>query len=190
MSRRVWLIRHASTDWTGRRWCGSTDLGLNRQGRIEADRLAVAVADRIAPGTEVVSSPLRRALETAHRLAAATGSVARIDGRLREVDFGDAEGLDWAELGDRLPDVARAVSAGERAFDWPGGESAGQVRARAAGIWRELAVGPAEIVLVSHGGFLRTLLGVAVGDSLQAPALGPASVMELTRRHGAWAIGR
>jgi broad specificity phosphatase PhoE len=188
MSHRVWLVRHASTDWTGIRWCGTTDLGLSNRGRVEAERLAVSVSGRIAPGADLVSSPLRRALETADRLADATGSIARIDGRLREVDFGDAEGLDWSELEARHPDLAAAVAAGERSIDWPGGESAGQVRARAARVWREVASGPDEVVIVSHGGFIRALLGVAVTAALARPPLGPASVVELRRKASGWVV--
>jgi broad specificity phosphatase PhoE len=188
MTRRVWLVRHASTDWTGRRWCGSTDLALNRQGRLEAEILAASVAARVATGIDIVSSPLRRALETADRVASATGSLARIDGRLREVDFGDAEGLDWSELETRHPELAHAVTDGEATIDWPGGESAVEVRSRATEVWREISTRPDGIVLVTHGGLIRTLLGSVVGEPVASPELGPASVVELVRREGTWAI--
>jgi ribonuclease H / adenosylcobalamin/alpha-ribazole phosphatase len=190
MTRRVWLVRHASTDWTGRRWCGTTDLALNRQGRVEAEMLAASVAARLAPGVDIVSSPLRRAIETADRVASATGSLARIDGRLREVDFGDAEGLDWSELDARHPDLAQAVAARDAWIDWPGGESAADVRSRAQAVWRDISARRDGVVLVTHGGFIRALLARALaGPPAQVDLeLGPASVVELARRDGTWAI--
>ena len=53
MSRRVWLVRHASTDWTGQRWCGTTDLPLNEQGLAEAEQLATRLrrASRAVPSS-------------------------------------------------------------------------------------------------------------------------------------------
>jgi broad specificity phosphatase PhoE len=188
MRRRVWLIRHGSTDWTGHRWCGTTDLPLNRQGQAEADALAEALAHRVATGTEVVSSPLRRALETADRLAPAIGSAAGIDGRLREVDFGDVEGLDWTELEARDPVIAQEIVAGARVIDWPGGESGREVTARAADLWREVEDRADDLVLVAHAGILRALLDQAVGGASGPLEIRPATVIELERRDGSWAI--
>jgi broad specificity phosphatase PhoE len=184
MSRRVWLVRHASTDWTGQRWCGTTDLPLNERGRAEAERLATALAVRVSTGTELVSSPLRRAIETADRVAPAIGSAAAIDGRLREVDFGDLEGLDWIELETRDPAVARAIATGVTTIDWPGGDTAGEVGARAAALWRDVAYRADDVVLVSHGAFLRAVIDAAVGDTGVPPEIRPASVIELGCRGG------
>lgn len=45
MSEVVWLVRHASTAWSGQRWCGRTDLPLSQAGREEAERLAGRLAE-------------------------------------------------------------------------------------------------------------------------------------------------
>jgi probable phosphoglycerate mutase len=188
MSRRVWLVRHGSTDWTGQRWCGTTDLPLNELGRAEVESLVSDLALRIDTDVEVISSPLRRALETADRLTATIGIAAAIDGRLREVDFGDIEGLDWAELEARDPGIARAVASGTTAIDWPGGETSAEVRSRVAGLWRDMVPRAAGLVLVSHAGVIRELLRQTVGVSAASLPIRPASVIELERGAARWAL--
>ena len=64
----VRLIRHASTPATaGKRFIGTTDMGLSGKGRGEARRLKRVFADR---GADIWCSPMKRCLETA-RLAGA-----------------------------------------------------------------------------------------------------------------------
>jgi broad specificity phosphatase PhoE len=188
MRRRVWLARHASTDWTGRRWCGTIDLPLNDAGRAEAESLALALGARVPPGTPLVSSPLRRALETAERLAPAIASTVSIDASLREVDFGDVEGLDWTAVEALDPSVAQAIASGATAIDWPGGESILEVRARAAALWHDVASGAGDVVIVSHGAFIRAVLGEAVHAESAAPLLRPAAAIELAGRDGTWSV--
>jgi broad specificity phosphatase PhoE len=193
VARRVWLVRHGSTDWTGRRWCGTTDLPLSREGRAEAEALAAELSTRVPFGTELVSSPLRRALETAASVAAVLGSPARVDGRLREVDFGEVEGLDWAGIEASVPAIAQALETGVRSIDWPGGESSAQVAARATEVWQEVEERGLDLVLVSHAGLMHALLQLATGTPYQL-GIRPARAIELRwrpdlrHRDGAWAI--
>jgi probable phosphoglycerate mutase len=188
VSERVWLARHASTDWTGRRWCGTTDLPLNEPGRAEAERLAAALAERVPQGAALVSSPLRRALQSAAPVARAIGSPVSVDGRLREVDFGAVEGLDWPTLEVRHPHVAEAIATGATAIDWPAGETGVQVRARVADLWRDIGSRAAPVVLISHGAFLRVLLDEVVGPGRPDLAIAPATVIEVERRGRSWVL--
>lgn len=59
------------------------DPGLTALGRRQAEEVATAVAS-LYPVAEVWSSPMRRAVETAEPLAAATGLRLQTDDRLRE----------------------------------------------------------------------------------------------------------
>ena len=64
MTDRVWLVRHASTDWSGKRWCGRTDLRLSAEGAVEAEALAIKLAAELPANVVIVSSPARRARDT------------------------------------------------------------------------------------------------------------------------------
>ena len=186
----MWLVRHGSTDWSGQRWCGRTDLPLNGRGRAEADALAGVLAGPLSPGTVLMSSPLRRALETAHRLAAVTGSTAIVDGRLREVDFGDLEGLGWSELEAREPDIAKAIATGTTSIDWPGGETGREVAARVGDLWQEVESESDDVVLVSHGGAIREMLRQALMTETASLEIRPAAIIRLEPRQGAWVRAR
>lgn len=86
---RIWLVRHGETEWAvlGRH-TGHTDIPLTRAGRRQAEALAPRLSG--FPFTEVRSSPLIRALDTA-RLAG-FGERVDIDPDLREWDYGADEG--------------------------------------------------------------------------------------------------
>lgn len=192
----VWLVRHAATTWTGRRWCGRADPALSAAGRATADalarQLASEVAQELARAITLLVSPARRARETATPIAGTIGVPVEIDPDLLEVDVGDAEGLTWVELEARHPDTAAQVAAG-LVPDWPGGESrdALGVRARraAARIGGAAAAGP--VVVVAHGGLLHVLatnLACSPGGRPRAapppviPPLGPGGVLRLDPR--------
>ena len=185
--RPIWLVRHAPTTWTGRRWCGRSDPELSVAGRAEAARIAAEVAATLAAEAEspaglavpaahaiILTSPLRRAVRTAELIADALGAPLELEPTLVEVDFGVADGLTWAELDARQPALAEAVLAG-RDVDWPGGETAADVRRRS----RRAAEGLLDrartrtVFAVSHGGLLRglaPLLGADPGSAVLDPA--------------------
>src|ERR1700723_3481327 len=89
----LWLVRHGETEWSAAgRHTSSTDLALTPEG----ERKAAAVG-RMLAGKQfalVLSSPLRRALETC-RLA---GYDAAIEPDLHEWNYGSYEGLTTAEI--------------------------------------------------------------------------------------------
>lgn len=200
----VWLVRHASTDWTGTRWCGRSDPGLTRAGHEAAERLAIDIAtglaaEFVAPGRNgplrdpvVLASPLRRALETADPIARAVRARVRVDTSLAEVDFGLVDGLTWEELVGAHPDLAGAVLAGSKP-DWPGGETAAEIAKRAGSaverIGENAVNGP--VVVVSHGALLREIAGrIADGTATPDPVLdtpfAPASARRLDFKDGRW----
>jgi probable phosphoglycerate mutase len=94
------------------------------------------------------SSDLERAIMTA-RLA---GWDATSDPRLREIDFGELEGLQW----DALSLADRESLAGFDGFQAPGGESTAQLSQRIVGFLD--ALGPGWHLAVTHGGVIRALL--------------------------------
>jgi probable phosphoglycerate mutase len=197
----VWLVRHASTDWTGTRWCGRSDPGLTLAGRKAAERLAggiatglaadSAVAGRNGPLTRrpaVLASPLRRAVETADAIARAVGSRVRVDSSLAEVDFGMVDGLTWEELVAAYPDLSEAIVADSRP-DWPGGETASEIAIRAGSAVERIGGialnGP--VIAVSHGALLREIAGrMATTEPALNTPFAPASARRLDFLDGRW----
>ena len=198
MTDRVLLVRHASTEWSGERWCGLTDVSLSRAGVTEARSLASRLAAELPAEVALVSSPARRARETAEPIGRALGLRADVDGaiavdiddELQEVDFGRAEGCTWADIERRLPNLAAALAAGTLEVDWPGGETAAAVRRRVGAAWQRLAGRDRPVVAVSHGGVIRAVLaGLALGPGPgQSWSVAPASTLELRRTDGVWAV--
>jgi broad specificity phosphatase PhoE len=85
------LVRHASTDWSGTRYCGVSDPPLSEAGRLEALRVARVLAEQVGPETRIVTSPSRRAVATAMAIADAVGAdPVEVDSRWREADLGVA----------------------------------------------------------------------------------------------------
>jgi ribonuclease H / adenosylcobalamin/alpha-ribazole phosphatase len=175
------LVRHASTAWTGRRYCGRSDPPLSAPGRAEAAQLAGDLAPTLTPGTRIVTSPSRRSHATAAAIAAAAGiAEVTLDDRWREADFGGAEGLTFDELARVAPDIARRLAAGQTEIDWPDGERATEMAARVAEAWHDLVEAGAGVVVVSHAGPLRLAIGLATGRTPEAVDLpAPGAVVRL-----------
>jgi broad specificity phosphatase PhoE len=118
---RLVLVRHGETIWhSENRYAGSTDIPLGPRGLEQAEQLA-----KWAAGAELAAiwvSPLRRARETAGPSEIATGITARVDSRLREIDFGQAEGLTDTEIRQSLPEAFAAFQSDPVSHHLPGGE--------------------------------------------------------------------
>lgn len=167
------LIRHGETDWNrDGRLQGSTDILLNETGRSQAREAAVSLSETLDRRLPVVvaASDLSRARETAEIIALALEVPApRVYPALRERSYGDAEGMDAAEL---------AARWGEgRTADIPGAEPWADLRVRALRGLREIvadarrntAPGPASVVVVAHGGIIRELLRHASAGEYPVP---------------------
>lgn len=159
----ILLMRHGETEWNlERRFQGRKDSPLTDRGRRQAKAMAALVRDLVLrePGPwRLVSSPLRRAHETAAEVAAATGLALETDDRLMEISCGEWEGRTWAEVS-----AGRETSARQWIFDAPGGETHAQVQARIADFLATLPPEPERrAVLVSHGAAGRVLRGLYAG---------------------------
>lgn len=154
------LIRHGVTDANENgRVQGQMDWGLNDRGRTQARALGAWIGDVDA----VYSSPLGRAAETA-ALAFAGHVPSHHDG-LKEIDMGEWEGRDWADVRAEHPEVLHLHDLDERTRRGGGGETYEQLRVRATAAVTELAnglSGPRRVAAISHGGtigaYVRTLL--------------------------------
>ncbi|WP_406198071.1 bifunctional RNase H/acid phosphatase [Kitasatospora sp. NBC_01560] len=177
------LLRHGETHLTPeKRFSGSggSDPELSEKGRWQAERAAEALAAR-GSVQAVVASPMRRTRETAELVAARLGLEVRYEEGLREVDFGDWEGLTFAEVQERHPEDLTAWLGSPRAKPTGSTESFTTLTHR-AGVARDkiLARHPGKTVLVvSHVSPIKTLVRLALGappDSLYRMELSAASL--------------
>jgi ribonuclease H / adenosylcobalamin/alpha-ribazole phosphatase len=175
------LVRHATTAWSGRRYCGRSDPPLTAAGRAESVALGRRLAPTLHPDTRLVSSPARRATATAAAIAAALGDIPiQLDPRWIETDFGDVEGLAFDEVAARHPALAEALLDGTTAIDWPGGETAAALTARVTSALHELADDGRPVVVVTHGGpILHALQMARNGAAGVADVPAPATEVHL-----------
>jgi alpha-ribazole phosphatase len=151
------LIRHAETDMAGR-FCGHSDPELNVRGRRQLAMLVNTLSEYAIQ--RVYTSDLRRALQTAGAIAEHFEAELRVRPGLREINFGQWEGLSWNEIEMRDPALAKIWVTAYPNVTAPGGESFQQLQAR---VLREIPLLFAEapespIAVVAHAGFMRVLL--------------------------------
>ena len=194
MATRLVLIRHGETEWNrAGRMQGHLDIPLSHAGVEQALRLA----DRLA-GEEydvLVSSDLRRALQTAEAIAARTFSSVVVDPRLRERNLGVLQGLTRDEAERGQAEVLRRYQSGEADFVIPEGESQRAFFTRVVGALTQLAHdNPGRrILVVSHGGVLDALYRIASGGGPEGPRLVRllnASINEFIYAAPHWVLGR
>ncbi|HVS63540.1 MAG TPA: histidine phosphatase family protein [Thermoanaerobaculia bacterium] len=169
---RLFLARHGQVASNrDLRYVGSRDETLTDLGRRQADALAALLGQ--LPIELVLSSPLRRALDTAQAIGKAASLEVRVDDRLREQSFGAWEGLSRDEVRARSAEDRALLEAWERSAEVapPGGESLHSVQRRALDLIEELrSSAPAAamrwVVLVSHVGPIKSLLASALDLSL------------------------
>ncbi|GAB3435977.1 histidine phosphatase family protein [Actinophytocola sediminis] len=155
---RLVMWRHGETDYnaTGRMQ-GHLDSRLTDVGRNQA-RFAVPVLARFSPDI-VVTSDLRRAMDTATTFTEVTGVPLRVDKRLRETNLGLWQGMTGVEVDEQWPG-ARQVWQTDPTWTPPGGESRLEVAARAAEVVGDLDESTEETaILCAHGGMIAALVG-------------------------------
>src|SRR5271156_2469624 len=144
----VYLARHGETAWTlTGQHTGLTDLPLTEHG----EQTARAMKERLSglSFAKVFSSPLQRAVRTCD--LAGFGKVAEVDRELLEWNYGQYEGRLTAEIHAGRPDWQLFPDG------CPGGESPGQVGARADSVLSRVQAAGADVLLFSSGHFVRVL---------------------------------
>ncbi|MFJ9622018.1 histidine phosphatase family protein [Streptomyces sp. NPDC101181] len=162
--RRIVLWRHGQTAWNlERRFQGSTDIELTEAGVGQARRAARLLAS-LKPDA-IVASDLRRAAATAAELAAVSGLSVAHDAALRETYAGEWQGLTHQEIVERYGEQYAAWKRGEPVRRG-GGELETEVADRAAPVvlaHAEKLPANGTLVVVSHGGTIRTTIGRLLG---------------------------
>jgi broad specificity phosphatase PhoE len=154
------LIRHAESSWNAAdRWQGHGDPPLSDRGRAQAHALARELAREAID--VLVSSDLRRAVETAAILGQARSLQPELNPRLRELDIGDWEGLTREQIERTAGDALRRFDDGDLDVRPGGGENLREIEQRAFSVVTELvdAHPGRRLAIVTHLGVIRALLG-------------------------------
>ncbi|MBS1695901.1 MAG: histidine phosphatase family protein [Actinobacteria bacterium] len=180
--RRLVMLRHGQTDYNaGSRMQGQLDTDLSDLGRDQAVAAAEVLAKR--QPLLIVSSDLRRALDTAVALGERSGLAVQVDTRLRETHLGDWQGLTHLEV-DALAPGARLAWRDNARWAPHGGENRIDVAARSMPLVAELVAAQTEwgteeggadrpLVLVAHGGLIAALTAALLDLPVDNwPALG------------------
>ncbi|MEU8843859.1 histidine phosphatase family protein [Streptomyces roseus] len=175
--RKIVLWRHGQTSWNlERRFQGSTDIELTETGVAQARRAARLLAS-LKPAA-IVASDLRRASATAAELVAVTGLSVTHDAGLRETYAGEWQGLTHEEIIEKYGEQYAAWKRGEPVRRG-GGELETEVADRAAPVVLDHAdrlPDGGTLVVVSHGGTIRTTIGRLLGlDARDWESLGGLS---------------
>jgi broad specificity phosphatase PhoE/ribonuclease HI len=166
---RLLMLRHGQTEHSAqRRYSGRADLPLTELGQRQAAAAAARLANTNGVAA-VVSSPLRRARQTAQPVADALGVPLTVHDGLIETDFGAWEGLTFAEARERDPDLHTRWLT-DTSVAPPGGESMDAVHRRVRRVRDQLISehGAATLIVVSHVTPIKALLRMALdaGPSL------------------------
>jgi broad specificity phosphatase PhoE/ribonuclease HI len=160
---RMLLLRHGQTELSRhRRYSGRGNPELTDTGRLQAADAARYLAGK-GGISAVVSSPLTRAFDTAKAAADALGLPVRVDDDLIETDFGEWEGLTFAEAAERHPDL-HGRWLRDTSLPPPGGESFDDVAQRVQRIRDRIIAehGAATVLVVSHVTPIKSLLRIAL----------------------------
>ncbi len=146
------LVRHGETDWNKeKRSQGSSDISLNATGKEQAEIIARQLKSEKVD--LIVSSPLLRAKETAEIIGEATGAEIIFDDRLREKNHGVTEGMLIEEANKKYGNsytYEATISGSEGYADV-------ELRAWEAFLHHKKDHHHKNVVIVSHGGTIRTL---------------------------------
>ena len=154
----VYLARHGETAWTlTGQHTGRTDIPLTARGERQARSLAQRLQGAVF--ARVLTSPLSRARRTCE--LAGFGGQAEIDADLQEWDYGQYDGRRTADIRQERPGWSLFRDG------CPGGESVEAVGARADRVMARLRAVDGDVLVFSHGHFLRVLaarwLGLPAG---------------------------
>lgn len=157
MHKQVYLVRHGEVEAPAGVFLGKTDAGLSAEGRGHggwlADRLKNLPVDRC------FCSPLLRAQQTASFIAESKGLEIETHDDLREIDFGRWEGRCFDEIKAAEQQEVKNWCENPLDFNFPEGDSVVDFIARVEQYHRRLLQEDGEnLLLVTHGGVIRTLL--------------------------------
>ncbi|HEY1550971.1 MAG TPA: histidine phosphatase family protein [Kofleriaceae bacterium] len=168
-ARELVLVRHAQTHLNvEQRLRGRADPPLSEIGREQAASVAAAF-DLVSPSV-IITSPRRRAVETATMIAHRQGVAVETDARLDDIDYGKWTGMAVPELRAQWPVLFDRYLHCPNEVSFPNGESVLDAQARAWELIRDLASTERleRIALVTHDAIIKLIVCRVLGAPLSA----------------------
>jgi alpha-ribazole phosphatase len=160
------FIRHAETDMAGT-FCGHSNPDLNQAGHLQIRELLRSIRNEDI--CAVYTSDLVRSHKTAKAIAEMFAVECHVSAVLREINFGQWEGLTWHEIERKDPTYSRRWVAEYPDLPAPGGEILCEFERRVLSQVKQLLVEAVRcnrsIAVVTHAGVLRTILTKVRGIS-------------------------
>ncbi len=155
---RVYLVRHGQTAWNAeRRAQGHTDIPLDAEG----ERQTRFLAESYGPDAgirRILSSDLKRSLDTAQALAGRLNIDVEVRHDLRERTFGDWEGEPFEKIAQNFIDTSLLTGDSVEEIRPPNGESQLDVWNRLEIVSNEIAASAEPMMVIAHGGCAALLL--------------------------------
>ena len=187
---RFIIVRHGETTFNRiHRYQGQFDAPLSDLGIRQAEILATRLPKEYAFDA-IYASDLSRACDTAAPTARIVGLPINTDQRLREISVGEWEACLVSDMKKIDPEGVAAYRNDPGTFRFPGGEDFHEVYARASVCIEEIARkhDGETVLIVSHGGAIRTLLcvwsGLPISRLREMPDLRNTSVTEVEYDNG------
>ena len=163
------VFRHGGTQGNiDGRFIGCKDEDLNEVG---IKQVQIAINNLKEKGEKfdlIITSPLKRAKNSAQIIAKEMGIPIIENTLLRERNFGELDGLTWEDFSQKFPDIA-AQNTPTFQDCLPSGESIADVEARVKDFLQEISkeYQNKNILVMTHAGIIRILKRVLGGVSLE-----------------------
>jgi len=153
----VYLTRHGETSWNVERIIQgkSNDVPLNKNGIRQANKLAKYFKTKHID--YIVSSPLKRSLQTAEIVAKAKGISIITSDALSEIDYGEWSGIKSNEVPLKFPKQWAQFTENPEAFTFPDGESLHAFYKRVTEYFKTLPTDK-DILIVTHVNPIRMII--------------------------------
>ncbi len=161
---RLLLVRHGTTEFNStRRFAGYSDVEMSQAGYQQVEKLRDRLANEKIDA--IYSSDLRRALVTAEVISSRHKADIIPCPELREINYGDCEGLTFEEIGRLYSHVAESCINFTLELKFPGGESFTEFIERTTKFVNRLEnhASSQTILIVTHSGPLRVLVNYLLG---------------------------
>ena len=185
----LYMIRHGQTAASREnRFSGSSDPPLTDVGLAMAAAFAQAYAS--IKWEAIYTSPMLRTRQTADAVCRQAGIQATVEDGLKEIDYGEWEGLQQADVKARSPEAFTHWADDVASRGTPGGETAFQVAARSMRVVEEIRSRHPQgnVLIVSHKATLRIITCALLGLDVRlfreriAQPVGAVSLFVVTSR--------
>jgi len=172
MNVKLIFIRHGQTNWTkNKKMQGHIEIPLSRKGRKQIKKLANKLKKQGEKPDLIISSPLKRARQSAAIIASNFKILTTIDENLTEKDLGDLTGKTWKEVNKKYEFVSQTTDK-RLGYDYSpyNGESIDDIKSRIEKFLNNIKEKYNHyntIIVVTHAGILRILFSEIFHDQLE-----------------------